>query len=164
MPLPQIYFNPFLTWYDPFKQQQVSTKYGVVSLHSVMRDLTFWSDLYIAGRLHKPVLWAPYHNHVADSQSELCDKFKIAHLPPDTEILEEPDLLHSLVSISYDGDWRMLVSVDTVLKEFSRNVAKVKTVLVNAVELIGRRDWTSVIEANERLVSQNRQDLLHHSG
>lgn len=125
-PGPQIYFNPFLTWYDPVKQQQVSIKYGVVGLHSVMRDLTFWSDLYIAGRLHKPVLWAPFRNHVADSQSELCDKFKIAQqnnllaavsyvllsLPPDTEILKEPDLFHSIASISYDGDWRMLVGED----------------------------------------------------
>lgn len=125
-PGPQIYFNPFLIWYDPVRQQQLYIKYGVIGLDSILRDLTSWSDLYIAGRLHKPVLWAPFCNRVADSQSEMCDNFLLAQesnllaavsyvllsLPPETEILEEPDLFYLLASISYDGDWRMIVGED----------------------------------------------------
>lgn len=30
-------------------------KYGVVSTASVLRDLSAWDRLYVAGRLHKPV-------------------------------------------------------------------------------------------------------------
>ena len=31
-------------------------KYGIVSAETVLKDLNAWETLYIAGRMHKPVL------------------------------------------------------------------------------------------------------------
>lgn len=86
---------------------------------------------------------------------------------PEVSLAREAGLSYASIAIVTDYDaWKAnteVVSVEAVLNEFRRNVEKVKTLLVKAVELVGRRDWTGVIEANERLVLQNRQDLLHCS-
>ena len=45
-----VYYNTLVTWDDR------RIKYGVVSAARLRGDLRDWSDLYLAGRLHKPVI------------------------------------------------------------------------------------------------------------
>ena len=45
-----VYYNTLVDWGDR------RIKYGVVSTAKLKRDLHDWTDLYLAGRMHKPVL------------------------------------------------------------------------------------------------------------
>lgn len=47
----------------------MKVKYGVVDYLDVVRDLWEWSDVYSAGRLHKPVHYVFGHKEAADSSS-----------------------------------------------------------------------------------------------
>ena len=38
------------------KDQERPVKYGVISMGELVNDLKEWDSLYVAGRLHKPVL------------------------------------------------------------------------------------------------------------
>ena len=44
-----VYYNTLVDWGDR------RIKYGVVSTARLQEDLHGWTDLYIAGRMHKPV-------------------------------------------------------------------------------------------------------------
>ncbi len=84
-------------------------KYGVISRHHAMSDLTKWSNLYLAGRLHKPV-------HILQGNTEIemvmglnreqAIRTSLLLLP---EKFEEVDLYMSIASLSYIGDPRMFV-------------------------------------------------------
>ncbi|EFJ52533.1 hypothetical protein VOLCADRAFT_116006 [Volvox carteri f. nagariensis] len=62
--------------------EQMTIKYGVIEAGSLERDLLLWEHLYVAGRLHKPV----------------------------TALL--PELLRTLVGLSYRGDVRLAVGAE----------------------------------------------------
>ncbi|KAF8565759.1 hypothetical protein P879_08368 [Paragonimus westermani] len=128
---PQVYYNPLIDWHDEVLGQTLSLKYGVVSVDSVIHDLMTWSHLYIAGRLHKPVLWIPFDNQqsslssLSQNNSLTClfraqDRnlltalsYVLLRLPVHTsQYLTEFDLFHAISSISYDGDWRMIIGED----------------------------------------------------
>lgn len=49
--VPGVYYNTLIDWDDGLR-----IKYGVVSVNKLAEDLTDWRHLYIAGRLHKPVI------------------------------------------------------------------------------------------------------------
>jgi translocator assembly and maintenance protein 41 len=84
-------------------------KYGVISRQHAMNDLTKWSNLYLAGRLHKPV-------HIIKSNVEIeavmglnreqAIRTSLLLLP---EKFQEVDLYMSVASLSYIGDPRMFV-------------------------------------------------------
>lgn len=61
-------------------------KYGVVSLKRLHQDLLQWDDLYVAGRLHKPVIHILRGNlEVAQSISTNLDaalRLALLLLPP----------------------------------------------------------------------------------
>lgn len=124
-PGPQVYYNPFVKWYDLVSESVFFFKYGVVSLTNVLSDLQNWSNLYIAGRLHKPVLWihgepSPdsvdsncvqlFHAQEQNLTSALA--FALLQLPLSQRNLTELDLFTTIASISYLGDWRMLIGED----------------------------------------------------
>ncbi|VDP79277.1 unnamed protein product [Echinostoma caproni] len=130
-PGPRVYYNPLVQWHDD--QGTGSTlmlKYGVACLDDVISDLNTWSNLYVAGRLHKPVLWLPIsdveHGKTwTGEQSSYAplDKAQKANLlaalsyvlltfVPAQHTIPESDLFHALASISYSGDWRMIVGED----------------------------------------------------
>jgi hypothetical protein len=50
-----IYFVPSVK----VPRENCKIKYGVVRLNDLRRDLLTWSQLYVAGRLHKPTLFIP---------------------------------------------------------------------------------------------------------
>lgn len=84
-------------------------KYGIISKKQALADLTRWNNLYLAGRLHKPV-------HVLKSHPELEQAIGLNHeqairtsllLLPDR--FNEVDLFLTVASLSYVGDPRMFL-------------------------------------------------------
>nr|BAX90101.1 mitohondrial matrix protein 37 [Echinococcus multilocularis] len=116
-PHPAVYYNPLVNWCDcteVFPPQVI--KYGVVGYEPLVSDLNTWCDLYIAGRLHKPVVFVPQCEPPPKLRSSLLSNLQSALafslLQLDLPLLKEDFLYHSLASISYRGDWRLYFGED----------------------------------------------------
>ncbi|KAK9858420.1 hypothetical protein WJX84_004892 [Apatococcus fuscideae] len=88
-------------------------KYGVVSLKRLHRDLQHWDDLFVAGRLHKPVIHIIRGNlEVSQSIAANLDaalRLALLLLP---QRFSERDLYRTICRISYLGDIRMGIAED----------------------------------------------------
>ncbi|XP_011879965.1 PREDICTED: phosphatidate cytidylyltransferase, mitochondrial [Vollenhovia emeryi] len=86
-------------------------KYGVISEVSLVEDLLDWNDLYMAGRLHKPVKVLVEPDQSSQLPTALVQNLHSAvHaalllLP---EYFTEVDFFRRIASLSYDGDFRMI--------------------------------------------------------
>ncbi len=90
-----------------FSRRQM--KYGVINKVKLLEDLTKWTSLYIAGRLHKPV-------QILKGNKEIEAAIEInRHHAIRTSLLllpgsfSETDLFMAVASLSYIGDPRMIV-------------------------------------------------------
>lgn len=101
-------------------------KYGVTSLNNFTVDLSEWKTMYLAGRLHKPIreiLFNGSHEEqkLLDSciyQNRLFALNAALRMLPETFGIQE--LLHTIVSLSYLGDFRM---------KFGENPNKIKNIV-----------------------------------
>jgi hypothetical protein len=59
----KVYFNPFV------RLDGVLLKYGVVTVDDMAEDLRHWESLYLAGRLHKPVVELQPDAAIAEAQA-----------------------------------------------------------------------------------------------
>ena len=103
-----VWFNAYIPM-NTARSGKRMLKYGVIERGAFLRDLRNWDNLYIAGRLHKPVL-------VVKSTPEVDEAFELNRrhavraavlLMP--KIFSELDLYLAVASLSYIGDPRMLV-------------------------------------------------------
>uniref|UniRef100_A0A0M3HNP5 Phosphatidate cytidylyltransferase, mitochondrial n=2 Tax=Ascaris TaxID=6251 RepID=A0A0M3HNP5_ASCLU len=88
-------------------------KYGVVECDDLQRDLLDWRWLYLAGRLHKPIMHiVPPTEAIASALRENRTSAVQAALLllPDTFNLEQ--FFSQIVSLSYHGDFRMFFGED----------------------------------------------------
>ncbi|OCK84093.1 mitochondrial matrix Mmp37 [Lepidopterella palustris CBS 459.81] len=95
------YFNPYIT------VNGTLIKYGVVNFKTLLRDLSDWDTLYLAGRLHKPVkiLTEDPNIRVANQRNLLAAvRCSLLLLPP---TFTERQLYTTIASLSYQGDPRM---------------------------------------------------------
>eukprot|EP00879_Flechtneria_rotunda_P033629 GHRR01037264.1.p1 GENE.GHRR01037264.1~~GHRR01037264.1.p1 ORF type:complete len:277 (+),score=115.26 GHRR01037264.1:555-1385(+) len=101
-----VYFNTLV----PIEDQVI--KYGVVGMKAFQQDLCHWSQLYLAGRLQKPVaVLTPNPEAEAARQQNLQAALTTALLlSPKTTSLK--GLFKRITSLSYLGDVRMGLAED----------------------------------------------------
>mmetsp|Transcript_53895 Transcript_53895/g.122837 ORF Transcript_53895/g.122837 Transcript_53895/m.122837 type:complete len:315 (-) Transcript_53895:64-1008(-) len=98
-------------------------KYGVVGRNELVQDLEDWRWLYLAGRLHKPVLFAAGSPSSAGLEQpvranlEAAVRASLLSLP---EKFSQEDLFMTIAGLSYAGDFRMV---------FGENPDKVRNIV-----------------------------------
>lgn len=108
-----VYFNPYV----PITDNEGNTsmiKYGVVSAEVAFKDITEWSTMYVAGRLHKPVKhFAANESLLQANNYNLSSAFNLALLLLPVKkrqtTFTETALYEKIALLSYMGDPRMLV-------------------------------------------------------
>uniref|UniRef100_A0A7I4Y009 Phosphatidate cytidylyltransferase, mitochondrial n=1 Tax=Haemonchus contortus TaxID=6289 RepID=A0A7I4Y009_HAECO len=120
-------------------------KYGVISTEDLNRDLLDWRWLYVAGRLHKPVLDVRPTAAIASNVEEnrRCALQAALLLLPDSFDLEK--LYQKIVSLSYTGDFRMYVGEDK---------DKIKKIVLGCMEYLSEV-YDPLLASDSRLVVQN---------
>ncbi|PNH10220.1 Mitochondrial translocator assembly and maintenance protein 41, partial [Tetrabaena socialis] len=92
---------------------QTSIKYGVVEASALQRDLTCWTHLYVAGRMHKPTAPLlpppPALEEAAMANRHHALATALVLLPP---TFTEEELLRTVVGLSYGGDVRLAVGAE----------------------------------------------------
>ncbi|KAJ3413111.1 Mitochondrial translocator assembly and maintenance protein 41 [Chytridiales sp. JEL 0842] len=98
----RIYYNPNVI----INGKRV--KYGVISMDSLLKDLTEWDSLYVAGRMQKPlkILRGDSRIKLANDLN-LLNAARVALLSLPEQFTQE-DFFKTIVSISYTGDFRMI--------------------------------------------------------
>lgn len=99
-----VYFNTLIPIDD-----KCTIKYGVIQTTDLCGDLHHWSDLYVAGRLHKPVetLVAPTNQEIINGlELNLDSALHFALLTLGREFTYS-ELFETIAGISYYGDFRM---------------------------------------------------------
>ncbi|EEY15187.1 mitochondrial import protein MMP37 [Verticillium alfalfae VaMs.102] len=105
-----VYFNPYVI------QNGVQIKYGVTSIDNLCTDLSSWNNLYLAGRLQKPVKILRDHPRVRlANQANLISAVRTALLllPPQ---FTENELYSTIAGLSYLGDPRMALPTESPSK------------------------------------------------
>ncbi|XP_018916896.2 phosphatidate cytidylyltransferase, mitochondrial [Bemisia tabaci] len=159
----KVYFNTLI----PLQEYNAFFKYGIISQNNLIDDLANWNELYLAGRLHKPVQELYVSNDKSLSKA-LAQNLEFAvHaallLLPDS--FTDIDLYSTISNISYNGDFRMLIGEDK---------RKVQNIVIPQIEkfhdlyfptLVKLKDFIYMPETNHpRRCSQDTSALasLHH--
>ncbi|XP_014086217.1 phosphatidate cytidylyltransferase, mitochondrial [Bactrocera oleae] len=116
----RVYFNTLV----PLPDINVTIKYGVISREHLLDDLLNWRYLYLAGRLQKPVSELVPTNGDDELNEALAKNlssaFQVALLLLPKQFTAY-QLFHTISSLSYKGDFRML---------FGENKQKVRNIVV----------------------------------
>lgn len=113
----KVYFNTLV------HVDECLVKYGVVATDDIITDLLEWSDLYLAGRLHKPVeiVKKPLDPELETALQLNLQSAVHAALLTLPESFSEYEFYHAICNLSYLGDFRMVFGenkqkVDNIVK------------------------------------------------
>jgi len=156
----KVYFNTLV----PIPSDNVVIKYGVVSQSDLVADLLDWSELYLAGRLHKPVKTV-----ISSSDAELTSALNqnlhsavhaaLLLLP---EHFTETQLYNTITGISYIGDFRMTFGedknkVNNIVTPMVDNFRKLYTPVFNTLN-----DYMEIQETGICCQDCGQPAKLHH--
>uniref|UniRef100_A0A0N5AWB6 Phosphatidate cytidylyltransferase, mitochondrial n=1 Tax=Syphacia muris TaxID=451379 RepID=A0A0N5AWB6_9BILA len=128
-------------------------KYGVVSVEDLQHDLLDWRWLFLAGRLHKPVLniIGPSESIASAMQENRKSALQAALLLlPETFNINQ--FLRQIVALSYNGDFRMF---------FGEDKNKIEKIAVGNAEHL-EEIYKPMLEADSRILVRGsliEQDL-----
>ena len=113
-----VYYNPYV------ELAGRKVKYGVVEAAALVDDLTSWTHLYLAGRLHKPVAWIgvePLPIELtaavdANVDAALRASWIMLGAAPASDSLPATRIYEAIASLSYMGDPRFAVGAETPSK------------------------------------------------
>lgn len=130
-------------------------KYGVISTENLKQDLLDWRWLYVAGRLHKPVLEVIHpseevSNNVYENRRSALQAALLL-LPDSFEISQ---LWETIVGLSYTGDFRMHIAEDK---------DKVKKIVQGCSDHINEV-YQPLLDEDARIVMNNGKILQDVSG
>ena len=119
-------------WWHPFIKNALPNgqllKYGVIEFKDFEKDMSDWSDLYISGRLHKPVNKFYRNKSYKDKIDKLILKNRVGAL--NTALLTLPEeftekeLYTKIAGISYFGDARMNSKINMEDKNKVSNIVE----------------------------------------
>lgn len=104
---PYCVFNPFV------EIDGTLLKYGVIPEDKLYDDLEYWETLYIAGRLHKPVMYlhmSPTFDSYLLSLNKRSALYSALLMLP--EKFNDVQLFHAIAKLSYHGDLRSVSSLE----------------------------------------------------
>lgn len=158
-----VYFHPFV------EVNGILIKYGVTSIDNLVKDLSTWDSLYLAGRLQKPVKILRDHPQVRlANQHNLIAALRTALLllPPD---FTEAQLYSAISGISYLGDPRMVLPTENKSKVnniVSNNMVHFRRLYAPLIKTLPNVDFTGQCRLddedwvlNPKANSQLQQDM-----
>jgi len=107
-----VHYNPYVTL------GKYQMKYGVVSIKELINNLNNWENLVLAGRMHKPirilknssVLYSEKINEAM--QANYISALSMSFLLNFQQFVPENQLYHTICSLSFIGDIRMILGLE----------------------------------------------------
>lgn len=101
----KVYCNTLI----PLEGEDILFKYGVMTTSDLLKELLEWPDLYMAGRLHKPVeiIHEPSDEILQAMNTNLKSALSVALLLL-PEKFTRYNLYYTISNLSYSGDFRMI--------------------------------------------------------
>lgn len=145
----------------------VTIKYGVISRKDLVTDLLDWCDIYLAGRLHKPIeiIRNPSNQELQTAINLNLKSAVHAALLLLPETFTEYEFYHTVSNISYAGDFRMTFGenknkVENIVKPQLTGFRNLYLPLIKSPSMKDYVDFPITTATNNGVFIPTKNDLL----